>query len=226
MSAGCFVVTIDGPAGAGKSTTARAVAERLGLRYLDSGALYRALALAAIEEGIDLEDEQALADLAGRRRIAVDPDTGGVELDGQPVEDKIRSPEVAQAASRVSRFPAVRRALIGVQRSVVRPPGAVAEGRDMGTVVFPDADLKIFLDAELEERVRRRARDLGVARGSTEFERLRAELQERDERDQRRALAPLRAARDAIRVDSTRMSQEQVIERIVREAECRRSAKR
>ena len=134
-SADVFVVTIDGPAGAGKSTTARSVAHRLGLRYLDSGALYRALALAAMDGGVDLDDEQRLAALVKQHRIELGAD-GAVVLDGRDVRDRIRTPEVSNAASRVSRFEAVRTALIGLQRLAATAPGAVAEGRDMGTVCF------------------------------------------------------------------------------------------
>ncbi|RMF23187.1 MAG: (d)CMP kinase [Deltaproteobacteria bacterium] len=225
MTAGSFVVTIDGPAGAGKSTTARAVADRLGLRYLDSGALYRALALAGIEDGVDLDDERGLAELAVKHRIELGRG-GAVLLDGRDVRDRIRSPEVSDAASRASRFEAVRRALVDLQRAAAAPPGAVAEGRDMGTVVFPDADLKVFLDADPEERLRRRARDLGARAGTAEYERLRRAIAERDQRDRNRAVAPLRPAEDAVRLDSTRLSQDEVVTRIVAEAERRRAKKR
>jgi cytidylate kinase len=220
--AGAFVVAIDGPAGAGKSTTARRVAERLGASYLDTGALYRCLALQALESGIALDDARRLADLA--RSLDVGFGAGSdttVSLGARDVTSAIRTPEVSQAASRVSALPEVRAALVDLQRRAARAPGTVAEGRDMGTVIFPNAQLKIFLDADIDERARRRAEDLGGAGRPGALAEVRSQISERDARDAGRAVAPLKPAADAVVIDTTGIGIEGVVERIVAEARSR-----
>lgn len=221
-SARPFVVAIDGPAGAGKSTTARRVAERLGASYLDTGALYRCLALQALENGIALDDARRLADLA--RSLDVGFGAGSdttVSLGARDVTTAIRTPEVSQAASRVSALPEVRAALVDLQRRAARAPGTVAEGRDMGTVIFPNAQLKIFLDADIDERARRRAEDLGGAGRPGALDEVRSQISERDARDAGRAVAPLKPAADAVVIDTTGIGIAGVVERIVAEARSR-----
>ena len=191
MSAEVFVVTIDGPAGAGKSTTSRAVAERLGLHYLDSGALYRAVGLAALDAGIDPSDDAALAGLLASVRIVAGEREGTVEIDGRLCERELRTPAVSQAASKASAQPSVRDALLGLQRAARRPPGTVAEGRDMGTVVFPDADLKVFLDADDDERARRRTAELVGQVPDDELAEVRAQMAEKNARSAPRAEQPV-----------------------------------
>jgi cytidylate kinase len=217
-----FVLALDGPAGAGKSTTARAVAEALGFAYLDSGALYRCVALAAIERGVAPEDDEALGVLAAGLDIRQTPD-GRFLLDGRDVTGLIRTPEVSDAASRSSACPSVRRALVGIQRTAVLEPGTVAEGRDIGTVIFPDADLKIFLDADASERTRRRSRELEARSLPAEaIARVGEEMAERDRRDSTRAVAPLAKADDALVMDTTHLGFDEVVARIVSEVEKRR----
>jgi cytidylate kinase len=224
VSRDCFVVAIDGPSGAGKSTVARRVAERLGLRYLDTGALYRAVGLAALEAGISPTDAGALEPLLARIRIALGED-GRVLLDGRDVAALIRTQEVGEAASKVSSLGAVRAALIDLQRAAACPPGAVAEGRDMGTVVFPDADLKVFLDADVDERARRRALELQGRGHAVAAADVRAEISERDLRDSTRSVAPLRVAPGSLVLDSTALTVDDVVARIVKEAASRRASK-
>ena len=222
MSARPFIVAIDGPAGAGKSTTARAVAEALGFAYLDSGALYRCVALAALDSGACPDDDAAVGALAGSLDIRHTCD-GRFLVDGRDVTDRIRTPEVSQAASRVSACPSVRRVLVDVQRAAVLPAGTVAEGRDIGTVIFPDADLKVFLDAEPTERARRRTSELAAKASSAEtIARVGQEMAERDRRDSTRAVAPLVRAADALVMDTTLLEFEDVVARIVAEVKKRR----
>lgn len=214
-----FILAIDGPGGAGKSTTARAVADALGFAYLDSGALYRCVALAALEAGISPDDDAALAALAPGLRIR-QTENQHFELNDRDVTALLRTPQVSQAASRSSACPSVRRALIDIQRGAVLAPGTVAEGRDIGTVIFPDADLKVFLDAEPPERVQRRARELAARAASPEdIARVGEEMAERDRRDTTRTIAPLAKAADAIVLDSTFLPFEEVVARIVAEVE-------
>jgi cytidylate kinase len=215
MSGRPFVLAIDGPAGAGKSTTARSVAEALGFSYLDTGALYRCVAVAALDAGISPDDDAALGKLAAQVRIQQTAD-GRFLLDGNDVSARIRTPDVSQAASRSSACPSVRAALVGIQRGAITPPGTVAEGRDMGTVIFPGADLKVFLDAAPDERTRRRSAELAARSAPPDaIARVGAELAERDRRDSTRAVAPLAAAADAMVIDSTSVSLDEVVARIV-----------
>jgi cytidylate kinase len=203
-----MVIAIDGPAGAGKSTVARGVAAALGLTYLDSGAMYRCVALAALRADASLEDGPALGELAGGLEIGLGD--GTVLLDGRDVTGEIRSPPVTEAASRVSTHPEVRAAMVERQRQLIASGRYVAEGRDIGTVVSPDAPLKVFLTADPGERARRRAAETGEPAGAV----LEAQAQ-RDARDRGREHGALRAAPDAVALDTTRLSLEAVVERVV-----------
>ncbi len=219
---GPFILALDGPAGAGKSTTARAVAERLGFAYLDSGALYRCVALAAVERGVSPDDDAELGRLVAGLVIRQTSD-GRFLLDGRDVTGLIRTPEVSQAASRSSACPSVRRALVDIQRQAVLEPGTVAEGRDIGTVIFPDADLKIFLDADPAERARRRSLEMAARNASPEdIARVGREMAERDRRDSTRAVAPLAKADDAVVMDTTFLTFDEVVDAIVAEVHERR----
>ncbi len=210
------VVAIDGPAGAGKSSVARQVAEELGYVRVDTGALYRAVGLVALERGVEIDDGPALGNLASELKLAFVEGPGGprLQVNGSDREDDLRSQDVALAASRVSAHPEVREALLEVQRAMGADGGVVLEGRDIGTVVFPDAEVKVFLTASPEARARRRLRDLEDKGTETTFEEVLAAMQERDARDSSRAHAPLKPAEDAVVVDSTEMSQPQVVARI------------
>jgi CMP/dCMP kinase len=202
-----MVIAIDGPAGAGKSTVARGVARALGFTYLDSGAMYRAVALGALERGIDLDEAERLGELAWGLDIDFEGDT--IRLDGKPVEGRIRSPEVTIAASRVSVHPQVRQAMVKRQRELIASGNYVAEGRDIGTVVSPDSPLKVFLTADEQERARRRAADSGEP-----IDEVRTAIQDRDRRDQQRADSPLRQATGAVYIDTTDLTPHQVVEKI------------
>ena len=196
-----IVIAIDGPAASGKGTIAAGVARELGFRYLDSGALYRLVALKALRDHIPLHDETPLAGAAAT--LDVDFREGGVTLDGEDATERIRSEAVSTAASQVAVHPAVRRALLSRQQAFRQPPGLVAEGRDMGTVVFPDAAVKVFVTASAEERAKRRHKQL-IAKGiSVTMDGLLRDIRERDARDAGRAIAPLRAADDAVILDTT-----------------------
>ncbi len=203
-----MLIAIDGPAGAGKSTVARALAERLGLTYLDSGAMYRCVALSALRAGAPLDDGGELARLAHGLEIALAD--GRVLLNGEDVTDAIRAPEVSAAASRVSVHPGVREAMVERQRALIGSGDYVVEGRDIGTVVSPDAPLKVFLTASDSERARRRA-----AETDEPVERVRAALASRDDRDSRREHGALRRAADSTELDTTGLDVEQVVDRIV-----------
>ncbi len=210
-----LVIAIDGPAGAGKSTIASRLARKLGYVNLESGAMYRALALKAIENDIDFNDEQALAQLADKSHIALEPTLGGnrVLLDGHDVSHRIREQDVTEAASKVSVHPRVRQWMVEHQRALGAGGGVIMEGRDIGTKVFPDADLKIFLDADAAVRGERRYRQQPT---TTEVppERVLQELRERDRRDRERAASPLVAAPDAVVIDSTDLSVDDVLAKI------------
>jgi cytidylate kinase len=210
------VIAIDGPTASGKGTVAERVAERLGFHVLDSGALYRLVALLALERGVDPADGEALAALAASMR----PRFGGgrIELDGRDVAAQLRSEAVSQMSSQVAVHAPVRAALLQAQRDFRRAPGLVADGRDMGTVVFPDAGLKIFLTAALEARAQRRYNQLIEKGISASMSALLRDLAERDERDRSRAAAPLRPAPDARVIDSSALTPEEVVEIIVAQA--------
>jgi cytidylate kinase len=215
-----MIIAIDGPAGAGKSTVARRLARELGLLFLDTGALYRAVTWVALERGLQLDDSAALGALTRSLSFSFDG-AGRVLVDGLPGEPHIRSAKVTANASQVAAHPTVRAALLPLQRRFAHPHGLVAEGRDMGTVVFPHADLKVFLVASVEERARRRALEVGEpeARG-----RIQAEIERRDHLDATREDAPLRKAEDAVELDTDGLSQEEVVARLLQLARAARAA--
>ncbi|MCH4873250.1 MULTISPECIES: (d)CMP kinase [Pseudomonas] len=221
MNSPAPVITIDGPSGSGKGTVAGRLANDLKWRLLDSGALYRLLAFAAANHGVALENEPLLSKLAAHLDVQFVGATNGkaasIILEGDDVTHSIRSEQVAAGASKVAALPAVRAALLERQRAFRELPGLVADGRDMGTVVFPDAPLKIFLTASAEERARRRYLQLKAKGDDVSLPRLLKEIRARDERDTQRAIAPLKPAADAIQLDSTELSIEQVLERIMSE---------
>jgi len=218
MSNADHVVAIDGPAGAGKSTVARRVAERLGYAFLDTGAMYRAATWRAITAGIDLDDPVAAAELTRAMRLDLNDREGVLQVlvDGQDVSEAIRSPEVTRVTYRLDENPEVRAHLVMLQRAFAAKRPTVAEGRDMGTVVFPNAKCKIFLDASIEERTRRRAAELQAKGLEVDMDLLREEICVRDEKARTRAVAPLRRAEDAILVDTTDLAIDEVVEKIVR----------
>ena len=212
-----LVVTIDGPAGAGKSTVSKALARKLSYIYLDTGALYRAFAYKVLQEGILPYDKKELADLCSRIEINVENIDGSLNvfIDGENVTKRIRSEQVGVVASTVSAISAVRERLLSIQRDAGEKGGVVAEGRDMGTVVFPNADYKFYLDANVEERIRRRYSELLTRGSSADYKTIAGDLIARDRQDQERDIAPLKASEDAIIVDSTRMSVAEVVEKMV-----------
>ncbi|MBI6548515.1 (d)CMP kinase [Xenorhabdus lircayensis] len=215
MAAIAPVITVDGPSGAGKGTLCQALAEALNWQLLDSGAIYRVLALAAIHHQVDIQSEDALVPLAANLDVRFVPANGKLRviLEGEDVSNEIRTETVGNTASQAATFPRVREALLRRQRAFRIAPGLIADGRDMGTVVFPDAPVKIFLDASAEERACRRMLQLQEKGFSVNFERLLSEIQERDFRDRNRAVAPLVPAQDALILDSTGMSIEEVIDK-------------
>ncbi|MHA6476756.1 (d)CMP kinase [Stutzerimonas sp. KH-1] len=215
------VITIDGPSGSGKGTVAALLAGKLGWNFLDSGALYRLLAFAARNHGVDLTNEEALKVLAEHLDVQFGAARDGhgmmIILEGEEVTEAIRNESVGAGASQVAALPVVRTALLQRQKAFREAPGLVADGRDMGTVVFPDAPLKIFLTASAEERARRRYLQLKARGDDVNLASLLEEIRERDERDTQRAVAPLKPADDAIQLDSTTLSIEEVLQRILSE---------
>lgn len=209
------VITVDGPSGAGKGTLCKALAEALKWHLLDSGAIYRVLALAALHHQVDITAEEALVPLASHLDVQFVPTDGllTVILEGEDVSNEIRTEEVGNTASQVAAFPRVREALLRRQRAFREAPGLIADGRDMGTVVFPDAPVKIFLDASAEERARRRMLQLQAKGFSVNFDRLLSEIKERDDRDRNRPVAPLVPAPEALVLDSTEMALDEVVAR-------------
>ncbi|EOA6596159.1 (d)CMP kinase [Vibrio vulnificus] len=215
MSSQTPVVTVDGPSGAGKGTLCMLLSKKLGFQLLDSGAIYRVLALAAIHHGVDTESEDALVPLATHLDVqfVAEDDLVKVILEGEDVSKELRKEETGMAASKVAALPRVREALLRRQRAFEAAPGLVADGRDMGTVVFPNAKAKIFLDASAEERAHRRLKQLQDKGLDVRFDDLLSEIQERDDRDRNRPVAPLRPAEDALVLDSTSMSIDEVVEK-------------
>ncbi len=211
------VITVDGPSGSGKGTISHAVARELGFHFLDSGALYRILAYAAQRQGIALDDEAALAALAGKLDICfpAEGENDAVLLDGENVGNDIRTEAAGAGASKVAALPAVRAALLQRQRDFLQAPGLVADGRDMGTVVFPDAEAKFFLTASAEERARRRYSQLKEKGKESPLEEILSDIKARDERDSSRSAAPLKAAPDAVQVDTTSLDIPTTIERVL-----------
>ena len=213
-----MIVAIDGPAGAGKSTLAKRIAKDLGFTYLDTGAIYRALALKILRRAVDLNDTAELSAIVNDTAIDLRDSHGEVKvfLDGEDVSSSIRTPEVSQMASRASALPMVRHRLLDLQRALGRRGNVVAEGRDIGTVVFPDAQVKIFLEASIEERARRRYDELRAAGRAVTLNETIREMKERDNRDSERAIAPLIRADDAVALDSSGLTADGVAEMVLR----------
>jgi cytidylate kinase len=224
-----MIIAIDGPAGSGKSTVARGVARRLGFNYLDSGAMYRVVTLLAIERGVDLDDAEAIARLASETSIELtdrDHDYVEVVVDGRDVSEAIRTPQVTGASSAVAAHAAVRAALLSKQRALIAAGDHVVEGRDIGTVVAPDAQLKLFLVADPDERAQRRVAELERRGLEAEAREVKAAMERRDQIDSTRSAAPLRAADDAVRLDTTGKDPGTVIEEVLKLAERARLSKR
>lgn len=213
-----IVVAIDGPAGAGKSSVTKRLARRLGYSLLDTGALYRSVALAAQRRGIAWDDEAGLARIAAGLKVAFhfEGEVNHVEVDGEDVTDAIRSPEISSGASQVSALPGVRAALLELQQRIGRGGGVVAEGRDVGTVVFPGAEAKVFLTASPEQRARRRCDELQAAGQEADYTSTLEDIRIRDDRDSNRPIAPLKRADDALLVDSSTMTLDEVVDTIAR----------
>ena len=208
-----LVIAIDGPSGAGKGTISRAISEALGYRHVDTGAMYRAVGWKAAHDGIPLDDEAAVSALA--RAATIHVEGGVVAIDGHDVTRAIRTPEIDKAATAVARLPKVREALVARQRALGAEGGVVMEGRDIGTVVFPGADVKIYLDASAEERARRRASDTAHSGSQAGQAAVAEAIQARDKADTTRAVSPLSIAPDAVRIDTTEMPIEQVVDHVM-----------
>ena len=212
-----LVVTIDGPAGAGKSTVSKILAKKLDYIYLDTGALYRALAYKALKLKMSIDEASSLTDLCSTTKVVL-KNIGGqmkVSVDGEDVEDKIRTEEVGLAASKISTFAVVREKLLDLQREAGAKGGIVAEGRDMGSVVFSGADYKFYLDAQIEERIRRRHKELLDKGLSSEYKSIQEDMLTRDRQDKQREIAPLQAPEDSIIIDSDNLSIEGVVDKII-----------
>jgi cytidylate kinase len=211
-----LLITIDGPSGAGKTTVSRMLADRLGYRYIDTGALYRGVALATLSSGLNPDDDEGLFRLFNTLKLKFVPGEKGLRLflNGSDITDRIRTPEISMVASAVSAKQVVRDYLLNLQRDLGRDKNVVFEGRDMGTVVFPDADLKFFLDASLQTRAKRRFKELSSTTPQS-LEAVETDMRRRDTNDSTRDLAPLKPAKDAVRIDSTDLTIEDVVDRMV-----------
>jgi CMP/dCMP kinase len=225
MSRRGLVIAIDGPSGAGKSTVGRALAERLGYTFVDTGAMYRALAWKALDRGVSLDAEPELADLAAHAHIELVSGGRGVKLDGRDVTAQIRSREVTAAASRTSAHPAVRRAMVAQQRELGRQGGIVLDGRDIGTAVFPDAEVKFYVDADPRRRAQRRHTELAEKGTTIDVEQIAAEIRARDHADSTRADSPLTRAEDAIYLDTTALIPAEVVEQMLAMIEAKMAEK-
>ena len=216
-----FAIAIDGPAGSGKSTAAKETAKRLGMVYVDTGAMYRTVALACMRAGVSVSDEAAALSVLNIIDMRIEPEQGGqrIFLDGKDVTAEIRTPEIGKGASEVAAFRKVRERLVEIQQELARKYPVVMDGRDIGTVVLPDAELKIYLDAGVEERARRRQGELREQGKTEELSEVMEKIRQRDEADKTREHSPLRMANDAILLDSTGMSAEEVVQAILAEAE-------
>jgi cytidylate kinase len=214
-----LIIAIDGPSGAGKSTLAKKLAEQLGFIYLDTGAMYRALALKILRQGVDLADDQKLAELVNTTAVDLQCDRAELKvlLDEKNVASEIRTPAVSQMASKASALKIVRDRMLDLQRRLGQRGSVVAEGRDIGTVVFPDAQVKIFLSASAAERARRRCAELRAAGQPVDLDVTLREIEERDKRDSQRALAPLQKAQDALVIDSSNSTADEVAARVLAE---------
>ena len=224
-----MIIAIDGPSGAGKSTVSDEVAKILGFSHLDTGAMFRAVAYGALKNGVDVSDEDGLAQIAENDKIVFETEEGNpayksILMAGEDITSQIRTDEVTKAVTPVCKHPKVREALLRQQREIGKSGNYILDGRDIGTVVFPDAELKIFLDASAEERAKRRVlqnEQSGV--GSTDYDEVLADINRRDEEDSNRTVAPLRPAEDAVQLDSTSKSKQEVIDEIVRLAKEKQS---
>ncbi len=213
-----IIIAIDGPAGSGKSTTARLVAQKLGYIYIDTGAMYRALTLKVIEAGIDPKDENSIVELAEKTKIELLYQNGNLKvmLDDKDVTEKIRTPEVTSLVSIVSAHPKVRDVMVKKQRELGKNGGVVMDGRDIGTVVFPDADLKIFMNADIKERAKRRQKEMQMQGFDADIEELVKEIEERDKLDSTREVGPLKKANDAVEIDTTNLTIDEQVDLVLR----------